>query len=158
MSSGLDPVDNGRCAAVGSCLSYFGGASSVAGALARGLVSQPGTRWDYENYDTILAVHALKTALGAQDYLAFPRAALLDRIGMRNTLVGVDRFGDFVLSSQVYTNARSPPTTARTSPRTPTPPPATAASTRSWSRPTTLSSCAEASTGCRASTPSPAGT
>ena len=31
---------------------------------------------------------------------------MLDRIGMRNTLVGTDRFGDFVLSSQVYTNAR----------------------------------------------------
>ena len=106
MSSGLDPVDNGRCAAVGSCLSYFGGASSVAGALARGLVSRPGTRWDYENYDTILAVHALKTALGSRDYLAFPRTALLDRIRMRNTVLGVDRFGDFVLSSQVYTNAR----------------------------------------------------
>lgn len=25
---------------------------------------------------------------------------------MRNTLLSVDRFGDFVLSSQVYTNAR----------------------------------------------------
>ena len=106
MSSGLDPVDNLKCAAVGSCLSYFGGASSVAGARDRGLVSQPGTRWDYENYDTLLAVHALKTALGPRDYLAFPRQALLDRLGMRNTLPGVDRFGDFVLSSQVYTNAR----------------------------------------------------
>ena len=34
------------------------------------------------------------------------RRALLDRIGMRNTLLSVDRFGDFILSSQVYTNAR----------------------------------------------------
>jgi hypothetical protein len=25
---------------------------------------------------------------------------------MRNTIAGVDRFGDYVLSSQVYTNAR----------------------------------------------------
>jgi CubicO group peptidase (beta-lactamase class C family) len=106
MSSGLDPVDNQKCAVVGSCLSYFGGTSSVAGALDRGLVSRPGTRWDYENYDTLLAVLALKTALGAQDYRTFPRQALLDRIGMRSTLLGVDRFGDFVLSSQVYTNAR----------------------------------------------------
>ncbi len=106
MSSGLEPVDNTKCAAVGSCLSYFGGVSSVAGALDRGLVSQPGTRWDYENYDTLLAVYALKTALGPPNYLAYPREALLDRIGMRNTLIGVDRFGDFVLSSQVYTNAR----------------------------------------------------
>ena len=106
MSSGLDPVDNQKCAVVGSCLSYFGGASSVAGALDRGLMSQPGTRWDYENYDTLLAVHALKVSLGAKDYLDFPREALLDRIDMRSTLLGVDRFGDFVLSSQVYTNAR----------------------------------------------------
>src|SRR5262249_32646054 len=32
--------------------------------------------------------------------------ALFDKIGMRNTIVGIDRFGDYVLSSQVYTNAR----------------------------------------------------
>jgi CubicO group peptidase (beta-lactamase class C family) len=106
MSSGLDPVDNHKCSVVGSCLSYFGGTSSVAGALDRGLVSQPGTRWDYENDDTLLAVYALKTALGVKDYLTFPRKALFDLIGMRNTVLGVDRFGDFVLSSQVYTNAR----------------------------------------------------
>ena len=42
----------------------------------------------------------------AQAYLEFPRAALFDKIGMRNTLIGTDRFGDFILSSQVYTNAR----------------------------------------------------
>jgi CubicO group peptidase (beta-lactamase class C family) len=107
MSSGLYPVDNRQCAVIGSCLSYFAGASSVDGALDRGLVHAPGTHWDYENYDTILAVHALETALGSERaYLEFPRRALLDRIGMRSTLPGVDRFGDFVMSSQVYTNAR----------------------------------------------------
>lgn len=44
--------------------------------------------------------------MGEDEYLEFPRCALLDRIGMRNTLVSTDRFGDFILSSQVYTNAR----------------------------------------------------
>lgn len=106
MSSGLEPVDNKKCAVVGSCLSYWAGASSVEGARERGLVSRPGTSWDYENYDTLLAVHALKMALGEKDYLEFPRRALLDKIGMRSTVAGVDRFGDYVLSSQVYTNAR----------------------------------------------------
>ena len=107
MSSGLYPVDNERCHAVGSCLSYFAGASSVNGALDRGLVREPGTHWDYENYDTILALLALKTVIGNQrEYLEFPRRELFDRIGMRNTIAGVDRFGDFVMSSQVYTNAR----------------------------------------------------
>ena len=71
------------------------------------MIRAPGTYWDYENYDTLLAVYAMKLALGdEQTYLEFPRRALFDRIGMRNTLVGVDRFGDFILSSQVYTNTR----------------------------------------------------
>jgi CubicO group peptidase (beta-lactamase class C family) len=75
--------------------------------LDRGLVYEPGTHWDYENYDTILAILALKTAIGDQQkYLEFPRRALFDKIGMRNTIPGVDRYGDFILSSQVYTNAR----------------------------------------------------
>ena len=49
----------------------------------------------------------MKRALGSDAaYHAYPRSALLDRIGMRNTLLSTDRFGDFILSSQVYTNAR----------------------------------------------------
>jgi len=107
MASGLYPVDNDRCSVIGSCLSYFAGKSTVQGALNRGLVRAPGTHWDYENYDTLLGVRAMKTALGSeQAYLEFPRRALFDKIGMRNTVSGVDRFGDFVFSSQVYTNAR----------------------------------------------------
>jgi CubicO group peptidase (beta-lactamase class C family) len=108
MSSGLYPVDNsGLEYATGSGMAYWAGASSVRGALHRGLFREPGTYWDYENYDTLLAVYLMKLALGGQEaYLEFPREALLDRIGMRNTLLSVDRFGDFILSSQVYTNAR----------------------------------------------------
>ena len=106
MSSGLYPVNNSS-SKVGSHVSYFGGASSVRGALDRGLVREPGTVWDYENYDTLLAVYALKNAIGdPQKYLEFPRNELFDKIGMRNTVPGVDRFGNFILSSQVYTNAR----------------------------------------------------
>ena len=108
MSSGLYPVDSFRMEyATGSGLSYWAGASSVDGARRRGLIREPGTFWDYENYDTLLAVLAMKKALGSDKaYREFPRRALLDRIGMRNTLVSTDRFGDFILSSQVYTNAR----------------------------------------------------
>jgi CubicO group peptidase (beta-lactamase class C family) len=93
--------------ATGSGLAYWAGASSVAGARRRGLVREPGTFWDYENYDTLLAVYAMKQVLGDEKtYHAFPRKALLDKLGMRNTLVSTDRFGDFIFSSQVYTNAR----------------------------------------------------
>jgi CubicO group peptidase (beta-lactamase class C family) len=93
--------------ATGSGLSYWAGASSVDGARKRGLIRERGTYWDYENYDTLLAVKAFKQTLDSdQAYLEFPRRRLLDRIGMRNTLLSTDRFGDFILSSQVYTNAR----------------------------------------------------
>jgi CubicO group peptidase (beta-lactamase class C family) len=108
MSSGLYPIDNaGLEYATGSGLSYWAGASSVQGALRKALIRKPGTVWDYENYETLLAVYKMKQALGSeQAYLEFPRRALLDPIGMRNTLLSTDRFGDFILSSQVYTNAR----------------------------------------------------
>jgi CubicO group peptidase (beta-lactamase class C family) len=108
MSSGLYPIDFGGLEyATGSGLGYWAGASSVRLALERGMIREPGTYWDYENSETLLAVRKMKEALGSEDaYHAFPREALLDRIGMRNTLLSTDRFGDFILSSQVYTNAR----------------------------------------------------
>ena len=108
MSSGLETIDNGGLEyATGSGMSYWAGSSSVEGARSRALIREPGTSWDYENYDTILAVYAMKQALGSDAaYHAFPRTALFDKIGMRNTLVSTDRFGDFIFSSQVYTNAR----------------------------------------------------
>jgi len=108
MSSGLEPVDSFRMEyATGSGLAYWAGMSSVSGALNRGLVRTPGTVYEYENYDTLLAILAMKQALGdPKTYREFPRRALFDRIGMRNTLVGTDRFHDFIFSSQVYTNAR----------------------------------------------------
>jgi len=106
MSSGLYTVDSRRMEyATGSGLAYWAGASIVNGARNRGLIREPGTSWDYENYDTILAILSMKNTLG-KDYFTFPRKALLDKIGMRNTFLSTDRFGDFVLSSQVYTNAR----------------------------------------------------
>ena len=108
MSSGLETVDNrGLEYATGSGLAYWAGTSSIVGARGRTLLRDPGTYWDYENYDTLLGVYAMKLALGDdRGYAEFPRRRLLDKIGMRNTLLSVDRFGDFILSSQVYTNAR----------------------------------------------------
>jgi CubicO group peptidase (beta-lactamase class C family) len=108
MSSGLRTVDSrGMEYATGSGLAYWAGASSARGARDRALIREPGTAWDYENYDTLLGIYALKLAIGdPQAYLEFPRKRLLDKLGMRNTLLSTDRFGDFIMSSQVYTNAR----------------------------------------------------
>ncbi len=108
MSSGLYPVDNSKMEyATGSGMSYWAGASSSVGARNRALIREPGTVWDYENYDCLLAVMAMRKALGDdKTYHEYPQKALFDKIGMRNTFVSMDRFGDFIFSSQVYTNAR----------------------------------------------------
>lgn len=108
MSSGLiSPDNNGMEYATGSGLSYWAGASSINGVLSRALIREPGTHWDYENYDNLLAVYAMKQALGDEKtYAEYPRKALFDKIGMRNTVVSSDRFGDYILSSQAYINAR----------------------------------------------------
>ncbi len=108
MSSGLYPVDTYRGSGIiGSHLSYFSGWDSAYEARNRGLIREPGSVHVYENYDTLLGVFALRVALANdQTYAEFPRRELFDRIGMRNTLPGMDRFGNFVLSSQVYSNAR----------------------------------------------------
>ena len=108
MSSGLYPVDSfGMEYATGSGLAYWAGASSTEGMRNRGLIREPGTFWDYENYDTLLAVYALKRTFKADtDYLRYPHTALFEPLGMTSTLPSTDRFGDFIFSSQVYTNAR----------------------------------------------------
>lgn len=108
MSSGLYPVDSfGMEYATGSGLAYWAGASSIEGMRDRGLIREPGTFWDYENYDTLLAVFALKqTFKSSEEYLIYPHERLFDELGMTNTLPSTDRFGDFIFSSQVYTNAR----------------------------------------------------
>jgi CubicO group peptidase (beta-lactamase class C family) len=111
MSSGLEPVDSFRMEyATGSGLAYWAGMSSISGARNRGLVRTPGTVYEYENYDTLLAVLAMKNALGDDEtYQQFPRKALLDRIGMRSTLISADRFHDFILSSRLYQRPRPRP-------------------------------------------------
>lgn len=107
MSSGLYPVDNDWQPVMGSHLVYFGGWDASSTARNRGLIAEPGTVYDYENFDVILGLLALEKALGSEEvYLEFPHVELFRKIGMRSTTAGVDRFGNHIMSSQVYTNAR----------------------------------------------------
>lgn len=108
MTTGLYPVDNdGMADSVGSGLAYWSGAGYANSIRQRGLIRDPGSHWDYENYDSLLAVHALKKTFETdQAYRQFPYVALLRKIGMHTTLLGTDRFGDFILSSQAFSNAR----------------------------------------------------
>ncbi|WP_105201677.1 serine hydrolase domain-containing protein [Pseudoalteromonas sp. T1lg10] len=108
MSSGLYPVDSFNMEyANGSGLAYWAGESSAAGAVNRGLVREPGTFWDYENYDTLLATMSFKNTFDSvAQYHQFPSRELFNKLGMYNTLVSTDQYGDFIFSSQMYTTAR----------------------------------------------------
>jgi CubicO group peptidase (beta-lactamase class C family) len=107
MSSGLYPVDNEWQPVRGSHLVYFGGWDGSTVPRDRGLLYEPGTVWDYENFDILLGMLTLKVGIGdEQAFLEFPHTELFRRIGMTSTLPGVDRFGNYIMSSQVYTNAR----------------------------------------------------
>ncbi|MGH7518540.1 MAG: serine hydrolase domain-containing protein [Gemmatimonadales bacterium] len=100
MSSGL--VSGGSRTPLG----YWGGIDIAADAAAAQPERAPGTRWKYSNYDTILLLRAAREVLGDDAYASFPRRALLDRIGMHHTFPETDPFGNYVLSSQVYSTPR----------------------------------------------------
>lgn len=102
MASGLHTIGPGnRSDAV-----YFGG-DTVGGTPASELLeAQPGTRFNYANSDILLAMLALRTAMGEERYRDFPATALFRKIGMRHTVAETDWHGNYVLSSQVWTTAR----------------------------------------------------
>jgi CubicO group peptidase (beta-lactamase class C family) len=86
---------------------YWSGIDTGAAVAESRLEVTPGTRWKYSNYDTLLLVRAMREVIDHHEtYLAFPHRALLDRIGMRDTVPELDPFGNFILSSQVYTTPR----------------------------------------------------
>ncbi len=86
---------------------YFGGGLMAQQATRNPLEASPGTRWKYANNDTMLAVRALREAMGNdRKFHAYPFKSLLHPIGMFDTVPEMDWGGDFILSSQVWTTAR----------------------------------------------------
>lgn len=86
---------------------YFGGTSVTEQAVSWPLVAPPGGSFRYANNDTLLAVRALRSALGDENaYRQFPGDRLLRPLGMWHTTTGIDWQGNFVLSSQVWSTAR----------------------------------------------------
>jgi CubicO group peptidase (beta-lactamase class C family) len=100
MSSGLERRGAGAYPV------YYDGADAVPVITAAQLEADPGTRWSYANRDTLLLVRAMREVLGDETYWRFPIRELFDRIGMRNTVPETDAYGNFVLSSQVFSTPR----------------------------------------------------
>ncbi len=86
---------------------YFGGGRVIDQSASPVMVAEPGTRFRYSNNDTVIAMRALREALGSDDrFHRFPYEALLHRIGAVRTTLEIDWAGDFISSSQVWATGR----------------------------------------------------
>ena len=80
---------------------YFGGSTVEETALHWPVVHTPGSTYRYANNDTLAAVMAIDDT-----FESHPPAELFAKLGMTATVAETDWQGDYVLSSQVWSNAR----------------------------------------------------
>ncbi len=107
MSSGLE-FDETYANPLSDVVYMLFGTGDAAGfAAAKPLAHPPGTRFAYASGTTNVLMQAMREAL-ADDraYLALPRRALFDRIGMRSALIEADATGTLVGSSLMFATAR----------------------------------------------------
>jgi CubicO group peptidase (beta-lactamase class C family) len=86
----------------------FGCSDAAAYAIGKPLEARPGSRWKYSSGTTNIIARIMRRAVEETDadFLAFPRRALFDRIGMGSAVMEPDASGTFVGSSFMYATAR----------------------------------------------------
>ena len=86
---------------------YFQGGTVAGLAATNVLQTLPGKRFFYNPPDTMLAMRAVRQAIGNDGrYLLFPYQQLFWKIGMTRTVSMSDWNGDFMMSGQTYSTAR----------------------------------------------------
>jgi CubicO group peptidase (beta-lactamase class C family) len=107
MSSGLH-FDEGMTSASTDVMRMLFRVTNTAAYAARlPLEAKPGTRWKYSSGTTNILARAIRSAIrNDREYLAFPRRALFDAIGMHSAVIETDSSGTFVGSSFMYATAR----------------------------------------------------
>jgi CubicO group peptidase (beta-lactamase class C family) len=80
---------------------------TAAYAAGLPLEAQPGTKWNYSTGTTQIISRIIRQTFADQaEYLAFPRTALFNKIGMRGALITPDASGTFVGGAFVFACAR----------------------------------------------------
>ncbi|HHY6927172.1 TPA: serine hydrolase domain-containing protein [Burkholderia ambifaria] len=76
-------------------------------ASAKPLAAQPGTQWYYSSGTSAIVARVMREALGGTeaDYLAFPRRALFEPLGMRSAVFEPDAAGTLGSPSYLYASA-----------------------------------------------------
>jgi CubicO group peptidase (beta-lactamase class C family) len=79
----------------------------AAFAAGKPLAAERGTRWEYSSGTANLLSRIVKDVFGSrEEYWAFPRRELFNKIGMRSAVFECDASGTFVASSLLYATAR----------------------------------------------------
>lgn len=79
----------------------------AAFAAAKPLAVPPDTKWEYSTGTTMIINRIIRQAIEKEEeYWAFPRRELFNKIGMRSAVWGTDATGSFIGSSYLYATAR----------------------------------------------------
>ncbi len=109
MSSGLKFIEEYEENITSDCNLMLFTERDLGGFAARmPLAGEPDSIWSYSSGTTNVLSRVVRHALGGTDadYYAFPRRELLDKLGMRRTVLEPDPSGTFVGSSNFYATAR----------------------------------------------------
>ena len=107
MSSGLRFAENQSSPRSDVMRMLFGVGDIEGFVTSRGLAFAPGTHWEYSNAGSNLVSVAIRHVFGDRaTYLAFPRRALFDPLGMSSAVLETDAAGTFIASSYTYATAR----------------------------------------------------
>ncbi|HKX26851.1 MAG TPA: serine hydrolase [Blastocatellia bacterium] len=87
---------------------YTGGVDSFHYAATRPLQWPPGMVGRYRNTDPVLINYLVRLGVEKrnEDYLSFPRRALLDKIGIRTMIMETDPFGNFLTQGYEFASGR----------------------------------------------------
>ena len=87
---------------------YTGSVNSFHYAATRPQQWPPNTIGRYRNTDPVLINYLIRLGVEkrGEDYLSFPRRALLDKLGMRTMVMETDPFGDFLTQGYEFASGR----------------------------------------------------
>lgn len=79
----------------------------AAYAAAKPLIAPPGQKMEYSTGTTMILSRIIRQAAGnLEDYWAFPRRELFNKIGMRSAMFNTDASGTFLTGSDLFATAR----------------------------------------------------
>ncbi|MFO8058667.1 MAG: serine hydrolase [bacterium] len=109
MKSGLEFIEEYEENITSDCnLMLFTKRDMAHFAAQKPLVAKPGEVWSYSSGTTNILSRIVRhtTGGGYEDYFAFPREELFDKLGMSSAVMEPDPSGTFVGSSNMYATAR----------------------------------------------------